>query len=112
MSNFNYCDPFRGNTSGTAESTAFSLSILINSFRVVNKTGGAVTVNVYLSYGGNLVSIMPYNYSLSANQKYEETEGIILRPDEVIRVVASGSVDYDFTLSNIVAVDVNNIKFS
>ena len=100
MGAFNYCDPFKGNISGTEDSDTFTLPRLINNYTIVNKTGGAVTVNVYL-IGLEDINISPLNKSINANESYENTVPRVALPTESIRVQSSGSVDYFFQLSNI-----------
>ena len=92
--------PFRGNTSGTADSSALTLPTTIDNFAIVNKTGGAVTVNVYL-IGDTTINLTPLGKSISAGEMYESTRKTIVLASDVIRVQAGGSVDYDFTISNL-----------
>lgn len=94
---------FRGNIDTTASSTALSLPSVIKSFSLVNKTGGMLTVNVYVTYGGDNISIMPYNYQLDAAEMYEGTREILLVQDEQIVVETDGEIDFDFTLDNTTA---------
>lgn len=104
MSDSGICNPspFRGTTNGVATSPLpESLPKLINNFRIVNKTAGAISMNVYLIGGGTDVCIAPNNYQLSANAIYQQTEPIVQLVTEQIKVQVSGQVDYDFTISNI-----------
>ncbi len=102
MADSSYCEPWRGTINGTATSPVLaSLPRLINNFSIVNKTGSAVTMNVYLFTNSSSVCIAPNNYSLSANAMYQQTEPIVQLVTEQIKIEVSGQVDYDFTISNI-----------
>lgn len=102
MTATNYCSPWRGTTTGIATSPVpESLPRLINNFRVVNKTGGSVTVSAYLFSDSYSVAIMPISYQIGQNGMYQQTEPIVQLVTEQIRVEVSGECDFDFTLSNI-----------
>lgn len=93
---------FRGNTSIVVGNTPLNLPMVIENFLIVNKTAGAVTVNVYL-IGTTTINLTPLNKSISAGESYESTRQTVMFATDVIRVQPSGSVDYDFTLSNLQA---------
>lgn len=96
--------PFRGNTNGIATSPVQNLPNMIDSFRIVNKSGATIGVSVYLFQTDapvNQVSIAPSPITLGASEMYEEIKGIVLLPTEQIKVQAGGSVDYDFTIKNL-----------
>lgn len=94
---------FRGNISGTVDSLPKNLPMVIDAFTLVNKTGGAVTANVYmiqaLPYSG-ATCVIPNNISIPVNTMYESERPIVMLAGERIRVQTSGSVDYDFYIEN------------
>ena len=88
-----------GNTADSATSTAYTNTVEIKSFSLVNKTGGAVTVNVSILFGSTNVWITPFEKSLSVNEAYIYSgEPIKLTPGMVIYVLVSGSTDYYFSI--------------
>jgi len=89
---------YAGNTTTSAVSTELNIPAKIKSFSLVNKTGGAVTVNVSVLYGSTALSIIPLNKSLAAGEAYIYSgEEISLLAGRVIYVLVSGSVDYYFS---------------
>lgn len=98
--------PFRGNISGTVDSVAQDLPMVVDSFRINNGTVGAVTFNVYMISVSGSTLLSPLNKSLSSGEKYEETEGIVMLATEKIRVQSTGLVAYDFTILNTEAPEV------
>lgn len=98
--------PFRGTINGTVLSQSQNLPMVIENFSLVNKDSGAVTVNVYLLMGAAQVCIMPLNKSISAGANYESERPVVLLATEQIKISTSGSVDYDFNLSNTQAPEV------
>ena len=98
--------PFRGNTSTVAYSWAYGLPMVLENFRVVNKTAGAVTMNVYLINGANEINISPLNKSISANDMYNETDtNIVVLATDRVKVQVGGSCDYNFTFNNLKQVE-------
>lgn len=91
---------FKGQNATLATSTAQALPQVIENFSIVNKTGGAVTANVYLISGIYNICIMPNNYSISANSMYEQERQVVVLATEKIKIQTSGSVDYDFNISD------------
>jgi len=89
---------FFGNTSTAAQSTAYNIPSMLISFSVVNKTGGAVTINVGILFGSTY-DIIPMNKSLAAGEAYIYSgEPIKIPKNHQISLTASGSVDYYFTI--------------
>lgn len=93
--------PFTGNTSTSATSEAVSLPMVSNSYSLVNKSGGAITVNVYKITGDGSFCVAPLNKALSAGEIYESERPVIILATQQMRVQVSGSVDYDFNISNL-----------
>lgn len=93
---------FTGNTSGTANSSAYTLPMFIDNFLLVNKTAGVVVANVY-RIGSVTVNLTPLGKSMAAGEVYESTRQTVLLATETIRVQVSGSTDYDFTISESIA---------
>lgn len=92
---------FSGNINGTVTSVAQNLPNQIDSFSIVNKAAGATVFNVYKITTGGGICISPLNKSLAASEIYEVTRGVVLLATEKIKIQTSGSVDYDFTISNL-----------
>jgi hypothetical protein len=90
---------FYGNTSTSATSTAYGIQYKIKSIRLVNKTGGAITVNVSILYGSTNTWITPFNKSVAANDYFVyDPCDVDLIPDASIHVLVNGSCDYTITL--------------
>lgn len=88
----------KGNTSSAAQSTAYSIPAYLISFSVVNKTGGAVTINVGILYGSTY-DIIPLSKSLAIGEAYIYSGQPILIPiNHQISLTTSGNVDYYFTI--------------
>lgn len=92
---------YTGNTLDTFISPKKNLPFVLENFSIVNKTGGAVSINVYKVINDNsLYCIAPFSQSVSANQSYQNLRPTVLLAYEQIKLEASGNVDYDFTLKN------------
>lgn len=90
---------FSGNTATSAASTAYKLPARIKAFSLVNKTGGAITVNVSILYGSTNIYIIELNKSLAAGAAYRvDVADILLPANRQIYVLTSGSVDYYFSI--------------
>lgn len=90
---------FSGNTATSATSSPYNIAGEIKSFSIVNKTGGAVTIDVSILFGSTNVNIIPLNKSLALGEAYIYSgEPILLLAERTIYVVASGSVDYYFSI--------------
>ncbi len=94
-------DIFRGNTSSDATSDPFSLPMVVNNFTLVNKTGGGISVNVYLLNDGDAVSISSFPTGINAGAIYTDIIPRLLRKNEQIKLVTTGSTDYDIEINNI-----------
>jgi len=91
---------FYGNTSTSAVSTAYDNPLNIVSFKLVNKSGGGITVNASIIFGSTNIWLTPLNKSLAAGEIYESDNFVKLLSGEQIYILVSGSCDYTFTLSN------------
>jgi hypothetical protein len=90
---------FYGNTSTSATSTALGVQYKITSIRLINKSGGGITVNASILYGSTNTWITPFNKSLAAGETYiYDPCEIDLIPDASIHVLVSGNCDYFFNL--------------
>lgn len=91
---------FSGNTSTSATSTAYEIPSKIVSYSLVNKSGGAVLVNVSILYGSTNIWLPPsLNKSLAAGEAYVYSgESITLLAGRTIYVLVNGSVDYYFSI--------------
>ena len=92
---------FAGNTSTSSLSTAYSDPVKIKSFSLVNKSGGAVLMNVSILYGSTNIAIIPINKSVASGEFYEDDKDILLLAGHQIYVLVNGSTDYYFTMENI-----------
>ena len=92
---------FSGNSATSATSTAYDIPKKIKSLSLVNKTGGAITVNASIFYGSTNIWITPYEHPLAANQGYFDDKEIIIPAGYQIYVLVSGSTDYYFTLTDV-----------
>lgn len=90
---------FKGNTSGSILQVAYNIPSEIVSFSLVNKSGGAITVNVYIRDAGVDTAIISLNKSLAAGEDYQSDIKRKMLANTSIFITASGSVDYYFTLT-------------
>lgn len=89
---------FKGNTATTATSTAYNIPSKIISFSIVNKTGGAATVNAGILFGST-VDVIPLNKSLAAGESYFYSGSPIFVPaNSQIYFTASANCDYYFSI--------------
>ncbi len=94
-------ETFRGNTSSDATSEQFPLPKVVNNFTLVNKTGGGISVNVYLLNDGDAVSISAFPTAINAGAIYTDIIPRLLRTEEQIKLVTTGDTDYSFEINNI-----------
>ena len=88
-----------GNTSGSILQVVANIPSEIISYSLVNKTGGAITVTVYIiETGVSQVAITPYQVSLAAAASYVSDVKILVMANRSIHIVTSGSVDYYFSI--------------
>lgn len=90
---------FEGNISGSIKSSALNIPSTIKSFSLVNKSGGAITVSVYISEAdGSDRAIIPVSVSLGVGEAYISDTVRVVKKNYYILIVASGSCDYYFTI--------------
>lgn len=91
---------FSGNTTTSATSTAYEIPAKIVSYSLVNKSGGAVLVNVSVLYGSTNIWLPPsLNKSLAAGEAYVYGgEAITLLAGRTIYITVDGSLDYYFSI--------------
>lgn len=76
--------------------------MFLDSFYIVNKTGGTINVNVYKMFGGGIYNIAPLSLALDQGEVYESTRPVVVLATQQIQVHPSGNIDYDFVFSNII----------
>lgn len=90
---------FGGNTTGSIKSSALNLPSTIKSFSLVNKTGGAITVTVYIGLSDSTNrAVMPLSKSLAAGEAYISDVPILLLKSYYILIISSASCDYYFSI--------------
>ena len=91
----------QGTTSGSVAGFAYNIPSKIVSYRVCNKTAGAITVTVSIvEQGVGNIRNIGY-YSLAANACDGFVGDIILPAGFTVYLAASGSCDYWFSIQNI-----------
>jgi hypothetical protein len=91
----------QGTTSGSVAGVAYNIPSKIVSYRVCNKTAGAITVTVSIvELGVGNIRNIGY-HSLAANACDGLTADIILPTGFTVYLAASGSCDYWFSVKNI-----------
>lgn len=90
---------FQGNTTGSIKSSALNVPSTIKSFSLTNKSGGAITVSVYIATSDSTNrAIIPVSVPLAAGEAYiSDTERKVLS-NYYILIVTSGSLDYYFSI--------------
>ena len=90
---------FSGNTSGSILQVAANIPSGILTYSVVNKSGGAATVNIYISDNlGSDISIVPLNLTLAEGDALYSSNGIKVLAGSSIYITTSASIDYFFTI--------------
>jgi hypothetical protein len=89
-----------GNTSGSIHQVVANIPSEIISYSLVNKSGGAITVTVYIiETGVAQVAITPYQVSLAVGEAYVSDIKVLVPANRSINVVVSGSCDYFFSIT-------------
>lgn len=91
-----------GNISGSIKSVALNISSYIKSIGVVNRSGGAITVNIGVMVNGT-DNIYAVNFQLAAfgstgASGYIDCD-ILVPADTKILIVSGGSCDYYLTIN-------------
>ncbi len=93
---------FQGNTTGSIKSSPLNIASTISSFSLANKSGGSITVSVYISHAdGSDVLIAPASKTLGNGDIYISNTPIKVLKNYYILIVASGSLDYYFSIDTI-----------
>jgi len=88
-----------GNTSGSISQVVANIPSEIISYSLVNKSGGAITVTVYIiETGVSQVAITPYQVSLAAGEAYVSDTKVLVLANRSIHVVTTGATDYYFSI--------------
>ena len=66
-----------------------------------NGTDPTIVANTQCTVPISVLMASPFNLQIAPAAIYEDIRGIVLLATEQIRVQSSGSLDYDFTLNNI-----------
>lgn len=91
----------QGTTSGSVAGVTYNIPSKIVSYRVCNKTAGAITVTVSIvEQGVGNIRNIGY-YSLAANACDGFVGDIILPAGFTVYLAASGSCDYWFSIQSI-----------
>jgi uncharacterized protein YdaL len=89
---------FQGNTSGSVYSVARNIPCSVVSYRLYNKTGGSITVQVTIVAYSQRVETTVANMTLTTGQVYEDSVLLKVPVNASIHVISSGSVDYYFSI--------------
>ena len=90
-----------GTTSGSVAGQSYNIPSKITSYRVCNKTAGAITVTVsFVELGVGNITNIGY-HSLSANACDGIEVNMIMPSGWAIYIAASGSCDYWFSIQSI-----------
>jgi hypothetical protein len=90
----------KGNATGSIALVAYNIPSTIQSFIIVNKSGGSVTVTVYIA--DTIipdVAVSAIGFTLSAGQAYTRDSPIMVKPNNYIYITTSGSIDYYFSIT-------------
>jgi hypothetical protein len=91
---------FQGSISGTESSVPKNIASTINSFSIVNGSGGNADVTVYIENGVDTpIPITAIEYTLKDKQAYIRDSPILILPNYYITIVSTGTVYYYFSIS-------------
>ena len=88
---------FRGSTSGSIYSSPLQQAGKIISYTIVNKTGGAASVQVVIMKDGESDTHIN-SQSIAANEQYQSDVPIILKRNFYIHIIASAAIDFYFNI--------------
>lgn len=87
-----------GNTSSAFNTQQFTEGAELVSFILVNKSGGSVTVNLYVRTSGTTdISIIPKDLAIAAGEAYVSDTIILLNRNATLRLETTGSTDYYYS---------------
>jgi hypothetical protein len=86
-----------GTISGSIKSISYNVPSRCTWLSLYNKTAGSVTVNLGVVVSGRDIYFL--NKVISANSSYDEKVDISMYAGTSILIVASGQVDYVFTIN-------------
>jgi arylsulfatase A-like enzyme len=91
---------FKGQGSGDIYSGVYNIPSMIQSFSLVNTSGGSVTTTVYVADGTptDLAAITAIDLTLKVGQAYVREMPIKIAKNEQIHIVSSGTIDYYFSI--------------
>lgn len=92
---------FQGSGSGSTSLLPYkNIASTINSFSIVNNSGGSVDVTIYIENGvDDPVPITAINYTLKDKQAYIRDSPILVLPNYYITIVSTDTVYYYFSIS-------------
>lgn len=91
----------QGNISGSVATVAFDLPVKIVSFFLTNRTTGTITVNVFIVTDTGERAAVPLNLFQISGSIYTSDNPIILLAGYYLIIVASGSLDYYFSMEDL-----------
>lgn len=86
-----------GNTSSSIYLINSNEGITLESFTLVNKTGGIVTANLAIRENETDYQIIPINTPIYGNQMYSSDLQRQMNAYNKVHLVVDGSVDYQFS---------------
>ena len=91
---------FKGSGSGDIYSGLYNIPSVIQSFSLVNTSGGNATVTVYIADGTptDLAAITAIDLTLKTGQAYVRDSLTKMSKDNQIHIVASNTIDYYFSI--------------
>lgn len=93
--------PFTGRIDGSVTSSIKNLPTLVDYYAIINNGASSVVVNVYKIVGSAEYRIAPANLAIASGEMYESQNPVVVLASQQIKIQTSGSVDYDFTFSNL-----------
>lgn len=84
----------KGNTSGSITTTALGVVSRVKYVSIVNKAGGAATVNMFVIANGEAIHLLTKDKSLASNEQYVSDVEIKLKGDAVLAITTNASIDY------------------
>lgn len=88
-------------TKGTLYTVPASTNTIIKTITLVNTSGSAVTVNLYLNLSGTSRRIIPMDLSLGAGELLETDADYTLEAGDLIEGDASSATTVDYTINGV-----------